>query len=92
VHGTGLVAAQLLDERDALLQLRLALLELLDLRDDRVQPLRFLLGGGNIDVELRRLLLQRSRVRSQSVPGSRPRKTPPRSSPIRPRFERSTRC
>ena len=55
VHRTGLVLAQLLDERDALLQLRLALLELLDLRDDRVQPRRFLLRGRDLGVELRRL-------------------------------------
>ena len=38
VHRAGLALAQLLDQHDALLQLRLALLELLDLLDHRVQP------------------------------------------------------
>ena len=45
--------AQLLDEHDALLQLRLALLELLHLLDDRVQPRGFLLRGRDLRVELR---------------------------------------
>ena len=45
---------------DALLQLRLALLELLHLLDDRVQPRRFLLRGGDVGVELRRLVAERS--------------------------------
>src|SRR5262245_3634684 len=59
VHGSGLSAAQLLDEDDALLQLRLALLELLYLLDDRVQPRRFLLRRGDIGVDLRRLVRER---------------------------------
>jgi hypothetical protein len=41
VHGPDLVPAELLDEGDALLQLRLALLELLHLHDDGVQTLGF---------------------------------------------------
>ena len=40
VHRAGLAAAQLLDERDALLQLRLARLELLHLREHRAELLR----------------------------------------------------
>ena len=53
VHRAGLPLAQLLDQHDALLQLRLALLELLHLLDHRVQPRRLLLRGGDLGVELR---------------------------------------
>jgi hypothetical protein len=54
-----LVLAKLLDERHALLQLRLALLELLNLRDDRMQPRRFGLCRGDVGVEPGRLLPER---------------------------------
>ena len=48
--------AQLLDQRDALLQLRLLRLELLHLREHRSQLLRLGFGLRDVLVELRRLL------------------------------------
>src|SRR6185295_16004821 len=50
---------QLLDEDDALLELGLSLLELLNLKNDRVEPRRFLLRVGDIHVELLRLVVER---------------------------------
>ena len=50
--GAALAAPQLLDERDALLQLRLARLELLHLRQHRAQLLRLGLGPRDVVVEL----------------------------------------
>src|SRR6476659_5717163 len=59
VHRTGLPLAQLLDQHDALLQLRLPLHELLDLLDHRVEPRRLLLRGGDFLVEIRRIVVDR---------------------------------
>ncbi len=47
-----LPAAQLFDQRDALLQLRLAGLELLHLREDRPQLLRFHFRARDVFIEL----------------------------------------
>src|SRR5262249_11317761 len=54
VHRAGLALPQLLDQHDALLQLRLLLLELLDLLDDAVKPRRLGFGRGDVLVELLR--------------------------------------
>src|SRR5262245_1446580 len=51
-YGSGLALPKLLDQHDALLQLRLALFELLHLLNDRLQPRRFLLGGRDLAVEV----------------------------------------
>ena len=51
MHRAGLSLPELLDQHDALLQLRLALLELLYLLNDRVQPYGFLLRGGNLGID-----------------------------------------
>src|SRR5207249_8295086 len=51
VNRTRLISFQLLDQRDPLLELRLALLELLHLQDDGVETCRFLLRGGDRRVE-----------------------------------------
>src|SRR6266540_5801959 len=59
VDRTSLALAQLFDEHDALLQLRLALLELLHLLDDRMQARRLLLRGGDFLVEIRRIAVHR---------------------------------
>src|SRR5436190_3125896 len=59
VHRAGLPFAQLLDQHDALLQLRFPLLELLDLLDHRMQPRRLLLRGGDFLVELHRIVVDR---------------------------------
>src|SRR4051812_13434552 len=48
VDRLGLPLPELLDELHALLQLRLALFELLHLHDDRMQPRRFLLRFGEV--------------------------------------------
>src|SRR5690606_1598472 len=53
VDGAGLAAAKLLDQRHPLLQLRLARLELLHLREDRSQLLRLDLRPRDVVVELR---------------------------------------
>src|ERR1700682_3107196 len=52
VDRTGLSLAELLDEDDALLQLRLTLLELLHLLNDRMEPCRLLLRRRDLLVEL----------------------------------------
>ena len=62
-----LALAQLLDEHHALLQLRLPLLELLDLQDDRVQPRGFLLRVRDVDVELLRFAVERADSASRST-------------------------
>src|SRR5207245_541370 len=55
VDRAGLVLPELLDQRDPLLQLRASLLELLNLRNDRVEPRGFLLRAVDLGVEARRL-------------------------------------
>jgi hypothetical protein len=52
VDWAGLSLPKLLDQDDTLLQLRFALLELLDLLNDRVEARRFVLRGGDLGVEL----------------------------------------
>src|SRR5262249_19611997 len=59
VHGTSLALAKLLDEHDALLELCLPLLELLDVLNNCVEACGFLLRFRNRLVELRRFLLER---------------------------------
>src|SRR6185436_18424236 len=55
VNGAGLTLAQLLDQHDALLELRLPLLELLDLLNHGMQTRRLLLRGDDRGVDLRGL-------------------------------------
>src|SRR5204862_203452 len=50
---------QLLDQRHALLQLLLPLLELLHFRQNRIDPRDVLLRGGDLLIDLRRLLTRR---------------------------------
>ena len=65
MYRAGLLLTKLLDESDALLQLRLPLLELLHLRDDRVELRRLALRGDDVGVELRRLLSRSSSTASR---------------------------
>ena len=58
--GAGLALAQLLDQRDALLQLRLACFELRDLREDRLRSACVSRSAlGDVAVERARLLVER---------------------------------
>ena len=59
MHRPGLPFPELLDQRDALLQLRTPRLELRDLLDDALEPLRLALGIGDLLIEIGRVALQR---------------------------------
>src|SRR5262249_20879808 len=59
VHGALLTFPELLDQHDALLQLRLLLFELLHLLDDAVQPRGLCLLLGNLPIEVGRIARER---------------------------------